>query len=267
MYMIRKLMPVLLFGLLLSSCNQKHKGHSANDDTATVKTKAEKAAKPKILFVLTNHDQKGDTGKKTGFFLSEAAHPWDVLKDKYVIDFVSPKGGKAPVDGFDLTDPVNKEFWDNPEIQYKINHTLKPSEINPDDYVAIHFVGGHGAMWDFPESKQLADIAAKIYEHHGVVSAVCHGPAGLVNIKLDDGSYLIAGKKVTGFSNEEEKAVKLTNVVPFLLENKLKERGGIYSCTSKFTVHVVHDGRLITGQNPQSAKKLGKEVLKELQKD
>jgi len=267
MYMIRKLMPVLLFGLLLSGCNQKHKGHSANNETTAVKSQTEKADKPKILFVLTNHDQKGDTGKKTGFFLSEAAHPWDVLKDKYVIDFVSPKGGKAPVDGFDLSDPVNKEFWDNPEIQYKINHTLKPSEINPDDYVAIHFVGGHGAMWDFPESKQLAEIAAKIYEHHGVVSAVCHGPAGLVNIKLDDGSYLIAGKKVTGFSNEEEKAVKLTNVVPFLLEDKLKERGGIYSCSSKFTVHVVHDGRLITGQNPQSAKKVGKEILKELQKD
>jgi putative intracellular protease/amidase len=264
--MIRKLMPVLLFGLLLTGCNQKQKSSSDTSESKT-ETKTEKAAKPKILFVLTNHDQKGTTGEKTGFFLSEAAHPWEVLKDKYTIDFVSPQGGKAPVDGFDLSDPVNKEFWDNPEIQYKINHTLKPSEINPDDYVAIHFVGGHGAMWDFPESKQLAEIAAKIYEHHGVVSAVCHGPAGLVNIKLDDGSYLIAGKKVTGFSNEEEKAVKLTNVVPFLLENKLKERGGIYSCSSKFTVHVVHDGRLITGQNPQSAKKVGKEVLKELQKE
>lgn len=218
-------------------------------------------SKDKILFVLTSHEKLGDTGKETGFFLSEAAHPWEVLKGDYQIEFVSPEGGKVPVDGFDLEDPVNKAFWQNSQIQTALKNTMKPSEIDPADYVAIHFVGGHGTMWDFPQNEALAEIASKIYQNQGVVSAVCHGPAGLVNIKLSDGSYLINGKKVAGFSNAEEKAAGLTEVVPFLLEDKLKERGANYSEGEKFTEHVVRDGRLVTGQNPQSAKKMAEIVL------
>lgn len=257
---IWKVLSLLAVSLVVLSCTgPKNKQSSEVPGTKSI-------SKPKILFVLTSHDQKGDTGEHTGFFLSEAAHPWKVLKDDYEIDFVSPNGGKAPVDGMDLNDPVNKEFWENKEVQQKISHTMKPEEVNPADYVAIHFVGGHGAMWDFPKNLKLANLASMIYAHGGVVSAVCHGPAGLVDVKLPDGSYLISGKKVTGFSDEEEAAVKLTKVVPFLLEDKMKERGGIYSSSPKFTEHVVQDGRLITGQNPQSAKLLGEEVLQELQK-
>jgi len=215
----------------------------------------------KILFVFTNHSELGETGKNTGFYLSEAAHPWDVLKDHYTIDFVSPEGGKVPVDGFDLEDPVNKEFWENPKIQEKLNNTKSPSEIDPIEYGGIHYVGGHGTMWDFPQSKELANIAARIYENNGVVSAVCHGPSGLLNIKLRNDNYLIKGREVAGFSNAEEKAAGLTEVVPFLLEDKLKERGASYSEGPKFTEHVVKDGHLVTGQNPQSAKKMAEIVL------
>lgn len=214
--------------------------------------------KQKILFVVTSHDTKGSTGEKTGYYLGEVSHPWEVLAEAgYDIDFVSPKGGNPPVDGFDLTDAVNKKFWEDKYYHDKITHSLKPSEVNPGDYKAIFYAGGHGAMWDLPNDEAIAAIAAKIYENNGIVAAVCHGPAGLSNIKLSNGQYLVAGKKVNGFTNEEEEIVKLTKVVPFLLEDKLKERGGIYEKSAPWQVHVTQDGRLITGQNPQSAKGVG----------
>lgn len=139
---------------------------------------------------------------------------------------------------------------------------MKPSQVNASDYAAIYYAGGHGAMWDLPGNVEIAEIAAKIYENNGIVSAVCHGPAGLVNIKLSDGSFLIAGKKVNGFTNEEETIVGLTDVVPFMLEDKMKERGGIFEKSKPWQVHVVSDKRLITGQNPQSATGVG-EAIKE----
>ena len=255
--------------LLTASCTEKKAEESQNDSAKKSQAAQPNAQKEiekpsKILFVLTSHALKGDTGDSTGFYLSEAAHPWHILKDHYEIDFVSPQGGKAPVDGMKLEDPINKAFWENDSIQYKINHTLQPEEINPDDYVAIHYVGGHGAMWDFPDNSELAHIAADIYENGGVVSAVCHGPAGLLNIRLSNTQYLIKGKEVTGFTNEEEAAVALTNVVPFLLEKQLKNRKARFSEAEKFTPHVVVDQRVITGQNPQSAKGVGEAVLKEL---
>lgn len=224
------------------------------------------AKKEKILFVVTSHDTKGSTGEKTGYYLAEVSHPWEVLtKAGYEIDFVSPKGGNPPVDGFDLTDSTNKKFWEDVDYQKKISNSHKPSDISPDDYVAIYYAGGHGAMWDLPNDTAIASIAAKIYENNGIVAAVCHGPAGLVNIKLSNGKYLVEGKKVNGFTNEEEDAVKLTKVVPFLLEDKLKERGGVYEKSAPWQVHVTKDDRLVTGQNPQSAKKVG-ETIKDILK-
>ena len=228
-------------------------------------TKKSKNMKKKILFVVTSHDKKGDTGENTGYYLGEVSHPWEVLhKAGYEIDFVSPKGGTPPVDGFDLKDPVNREFWENKEYKNKIDHSLKPSEINPGDYSTIFYAGGHGAMWDFADHTELSAIASKIYENGGIVAAVCHGPAGLVNIKLNNGKYLVDGKKINAFTNEEEAEVKLTNVVPFLLEDKLKERGAKFEKSGLWQNHVVTDQRVITGQNPQSAKSLGKAILKEL---
>ncbi len=219
----------------------------------------------KILFVLSSHKELGDTGKETGWYLSEAAHPWKILHEEgYEIDFVSPQGGKPPVDGYDLSDEVNNEFWNNDKYKAKIENTMTPDEVNPNDYTAIHYVGGHGTMWDFPENKQLANIASNIYENGGVVSAVCHGPAGLLNIKLSNGKNLIDGKRVAGFTNEEERAQDLQDVVPFLLEDELKERGATYEKADKWEAFVVADGRLITGQNPASATKVGEAVKKTL---
>lgn len=221
--------------------------------------------KKKILFVVTSHDKKGSTNEKTGYYLDEVSHPWEVLhKAGYEIDFVSPKGGTPPVDGFDLKDPVNKEFWENKEYRNKIDHSLTPSQVNAKDYSTIFYAGGHGAMWDLADNKELADIASTVYENGGIVAGVCHGPAGLVNIKLNNGKYLVDGKKINAFTNEEESAVKLTDVVPFLLENKLKERGAQFEKSGLWQNHVVSDQRVITGQNPQSAKSVGEAILKEL---
>ncbi|GAA4842211.1 type 1 glutamine amidotransferase domain-containing protein [Algivirga pacifica] len=225
-------------------------------------------SKGKILFVVTSHGELGNTGKETGYYLSEVAHPWDVLtKAGYEIDFVSPKGGKVPVDGFDLEDPINKKVWEDETFQQKINNTLKPKQVEVSDYQVIHYAGGHGTMWDFPKNKKLANIAADIYEQGGVVSAVCHGPAGLVNIKLNDGSYLVDGKTISTFTNEEEEAMKLDNVVPFALETKLIERGAKVDKAANWEEKVSVDGRLITGQNPASAHLLGEKIVETLQEN
>jgi len=230
-------------------------------------TKKSKNMKKKILFVVTSHDKKGSTGEDTGYYLGEVSHPWEVLhKAGYEIDFVSPKGGTPPIDGFDLKDPVNKEFWENKEYKNKIDHSMTPAQVNPKEYSTIFYAGGHGAMWDFADNKELADIASKIYENGGIVAAVCHGPAGLVNIKLNNGKYLVDGKKINAFTNEEESEVKLTNIVPFLLEDKLKERGAKFEKSGLWQNHVVADQRVITGQNPQSAKSVGEAIVKELKK-
>lgn len=232
--------------------------------TANVKAKNSESMKKKILFVVTNHEKKGNTGEKTGFYLSEVTHPWDVLTSAgYEIDFVSPKGGKAPVEGFNLSDSTNKKFWLDSKYREKIENTLNPQSINPEDYAAMHFAGGHGAMWDLSNNKQLTAIASKIYENNGIISAVSHGPAGLLNIKLD-GKYLVDGKKINAFTNEEETAVKLDKAAPFLLESKLIERGAVFEKSGLWQTHVTVDQRLVTGQNPQSAKAVGKALLQQL---
>lgn len=230
-------------------------------DLATAQIKHKNKMNKKILFVVTSHDKKGNTGQPTGYYLSEVSHPWDVLREAgYEIDFVSPRGGKAPVDDFNMKDPINKKFWDNVTYRTKIEHTLKPSDVKPEQYAAIFYAGGHGAMWDFADDATLAKIAATIYENNGIVSAVCHGPAGLVNIRLQDGTYLVSGKKVNAFTNEEEVAAGVAAIVPFMLENKLTERGARFEKSGLWQPHVTVDGRLITGQNPQSATGVGEAI-------
>ncbi|HEY1057038.1 MAG TPA: type 1 glutamine amidotransferase domain-containing protein, partial [Emticicia sp.] len=138
--------------------------------------------------------------------------------------------------------------------------------VKPNEYAAIFYAGGHGAMWDFADNKALADIAARIYENKGIVGAVCHGPAGLVNIQLSDGKYLVDGKRINAFTNEEETAVGLEKVVPFALETQLIERGAKFEKSGLWQSHVAVDSRVVTGQNPQSAKAVGEAILKELNK-
>lgn len=221
----------------------------------------------KVLFVLTSHDKLGSTGRQTGFYLPEVTHPHKVLTEHgFVIDFVSPKGGKAPMDGVDLNDPTNKTFLSNKNYVSKVENTLTPDQVNPADYSAIFYAGGHGTMWDFPDNEAIAKIASAVYNNGGVVAAVCHGPAGLVNIKLPNGKYLVAGKTVSSFTNEEEKAVGLSNVVPFLLESKLIERGARHTKSPLWQLHVEVSERLVTGQNPASAEQVGKAMVKLLSK-
>ena len=224
-------------------------------------------SKNKVLFVITNHEELGDTGKKTGYFLREVSYPYKAITEAgYNIDFVSPKGGPTPMDpgSNDMDDEVNKAFTDDASIMNRLQNTMSPSEINPDNYDAIMYAGGHGTVWDFPDSEVLATIAVSIYERGGVLGAICHGPAGLVNMKLKDGTYLVAGKRVASFTDEEERAIELENVVPFLLASKLEERGAIHIKAENFKPHVEVDGRLVTAQNPPSAKSMGEVMVKVL---
>jgi putative intracellular protease/amidase len=223
-------------------------------------------ATQRVLFVLTSHDTLGSTEKETGFYLSEVSHPYAVFEKANIeIEFVSPRGGKAPMIGIDLEDPINKAFLDDATNVAKVENTLIPAQVNPIRYDAIFYAGGHGTMWDFPNNEQLDRIAAAIYENGGVVGAVCHGPAGLVNIKLSDGAYLVDGKTVSSFTNEEEDAVGLSDVVPFLLESTLVERGAAHTKAPNFQPHVVVSDRLVTGQNPASATGVGERMTELLQ--
>ncbi len=221
----------------------------------------------KVLFVLTSHDTLGSSGKETGYYLPEVTHPYEAFEQAGIeVEFVSPKGGKAPMIGVDLEDPLNKAFLDDPLKMAKVENTIAPTEVEPSRYAAIFYAGGHGTMWDFPDDERLSQIAAKIYEQGGVVGAVCHGPAGLINIKLSDGKYLIAGKLVAGFTNEEEAAVGLSDVVPFLLEATLIDRGAKYTKAPNFQTHVEVSNRLVTGQNPASAKGVGEKMVELLKR-
>ncbi|MBK1828778.1 type 1 glutamine amidotransferase domain-containing protein [Haloferula rosea] len=224
----------------------------------------EEAPKESVLLVLTNHSELGDTGKKTGFYLSEAAHPHDVLtKADVAVTLASPDGGAAPVDpkSFDLSDEANSVFWkkfgngdsDNPQVP----KTLALSEVKPGEFDGIFFAGGHGTVWDFPTSEDLRAVTSSIWTRGGAVGAVCHGPAALINLKLPDGSLLVKGRKVAVFTNAEEKAVKLDEVVPYLLQDSFEGMGAEVVVADNFSENAVRDGRLVTGQNPASAKKAG----------
>lgn len=212
----------------------------------------------RTLIVLTSHAKLGSTGKSTGAYLSEITHVyWVLVRAGIEVDFVSPQGGQVPLDGLDREDADNALFLDDSAAIERLNHSMRPDDVDPSRYAAIYYAGGHGTMWDLPGEARLALIAAKIYEAGGIVSAVCHGPAGLVNIKLSSGTYLVAGNEVAAFTNEEERAVQLTEVVPFLLASTLVERGARLVAAPNFTNNVVISGRLITGQNPKSARGVG----------
>ncbi len=217
----------------------------------------------KVLFVLTSHDRKGDTGQATGYYLPEAAHPWTVLESKgFTVDFASPKGGKPPMDGADSPDADSLRFLKDENVSKKIENTPSSAEINPADYKGILFVGGHGSMWDFPNDQAMGKVAAAIYENGGVVGAVCHGPAALVNLTLSDGEHLVKGKQLAAFTDEEERAVELDDVVPFLLASTLAQRGAIHRAAPNWEANVIVDGRLVTGQNPASATGVGREMAR-----
>jgi putative intracellular protease/amidase len=221
---------------------------------------------PKVLFVLSSHQTLGTTGKPTGWYLPEAAHPHAVLaRHDIEVRFASPAGGAPPMVGVDLGDPVQQAFLEMPSTAEGIRETLRIDEADPADYDAILLVGGHGTMWDFPDDAALSRLIVAIYERGGAVAAVCHGPAGLVNVTLADGTYLVAGRRVASFTDAEEEAVGLTDVVPFLLESTLTQRGAQHVGTDVFKPWVEVDGRLVTGQNPASAAPMAEALVAVLQ--
>lgn len=210
----------------------------------------------KILVVVTSIEKYPNMNRATGLWLGEAVHFVKKVEEAgYEVDYVSPQGGYTPIDPHSLAmaDAIDWEWYQKKEFMNRLGATLKPSEVDPDDYLAIYYAGGHGTIWDFPENEALQSMSRKIYENGGFVSSVCHGAVGLLNIKLSDGSLLVKDKEVTGFSNEEEKLAQLDMFVPFLTETELVARGAIYKKADQpWASFAVEDNRVITGQNPAS---------------
>lgn len=214
----------------------------------------------RILIATTSHSTKGSTGQPTGAYLSEVAHPYDVfVQAGFSVELASVSGGEIPLDGVEEADAASRAFLTARSGELK--QSIAAKDVDAGRYDAIFFAGGHGAMWDLPDNADFARVARSIYERGEVVAAVCHGPAALVNITLSDGGYLVAGKRVSAFTNEEERQVKLTDVVPFLLADKLTERGALHEGAAPWQKHVVVSERLVTGQNPASAAGVAEAVV------
>jgi putative intracellular protease/amidase len=225
----------------------------------------------KILMVLTSHDQLGNTGRETGFWLEEFAAPYYVLKDAgATITSASPDGGQPPIDPkSDLPEnqtAATRRFRTDPAAQAELANTKKLVSVSAADFDAVFYPGGHGPMWDMPDNATSIALIEDFVKADKPVAAVCHAPVALINVRGKDGDYLIRGKRVTGFTDTEEEAVGLTSVVPFLLEDQLRERGGLFSKGPNWSSHIEVDGKLITGQNPASSEAGAKALLEMLRK-
>ncbi len=224
----------------------------------------------KILVVLTSHDQLGDTGEKTGFWLEELAAPYYVFKDAGAeLTLASPKGGQPPLDhkssAPDSQTDDTRRFEADPEATAALANTVKLSKVNAQDYDAIFYPGGHGPLWDLVSDEKSIDLIETFWSAGKPVSAVCHAPIVLAHTKAADGSPLVKGRTVTGFTNEEEDAVGLTDIVPLLVEDTMKDRGAQFSKVEPFQPYAVQDGKLITGQNPASSAAVARKVLEALE--
>jgi putative intracellular protease/amidase len=223
----------------------------------------------KIAMILTSHDELGTTGKKTGFWLEEFAAPYYVFKDAGVeLTLASPQGGQPPLDPKSdepgaQTD-ATRRFQQDPAAQQALAHTVKLDTIEAADFDAIFYPGGHGPLWDLAEDQHSIRLIEQAYAAGKPVAVVCHAPGVLRHVHAPNGEALVKGKPVTGFTNTEEEAVQLTKVVPFLVEDMLKENGGTYSKVADWQPYVVTAGNLITGQNPASSEPAAHELLKQL---
>jgi putative intracellular protease/amidase len=220
----------------------------------------------KVLIVLTSHGELGNTGEKTGFWIEEFAAPYYVLADAGAeLTIASPKGGQPPVDpkseSADSQTTATKRFYGDYDLIDKVAHTFKLSEVNEADFDAVFYPGGHGPLWDLATDPISIALIENFYKNNKPVAFVCHAPAALLKVKTADGEPLVKGKEVTGFSDTEEEAVKLSKVVPFLLEDELKKLGSHYSKGDNWSSYVKEDGLLITGQNPASSEAVAKLLL------
>ena len=219
-----------------------------------------------ILMVLTSHDQLGDTGKKTGFWLEEFAAPYYVFKDAGAkVTLVSPKGGQPPLDpksdAPDAQTYATLRFKADADAQRALAHTGKLADVAAAEYDAVFYPGGHGPLWDLAQDKHSLQLIQQMLQAGKTVAAVCHAPGVLWRAKAADGASVVKGKRVTGFTNSEEDAAGLTEVVPFLVQDLLVENGGVYSKTADWQPFVVTDGALITGQNPASSEPAARALL------
>ena len=222
-----------------------------------------------ILMVLTSHDQLGNTGKKTGFWLEEFASPYYVFKDAGAhITVVSPKGGQPPLDpvsdAAEAQTDATRRFKSDTAAQAVLANTDKLSSVSGKNFDAVFYPGGHGPLWDLAEDADSAKLIESMAAEGKTVAAVCHAPGVLRHVKAADGSPLVMGKEVTGFTNTEEAAVNLTDIVPFLVEDMLVKNGAVYSKGADWQPYVVTHGKLITGQNPASSEAAAHAVLNQL---
>jgi putative intracellular protease/amidase len=225
--------------------------------------------KDNVLVVLTNQAKYPNENRATGLWLGMVVHFMERLYPSgYNVDYTSPRGGYVPVDPQSLlqAQEIDWQWYQNKFFLDRLGSTLKPEQVNPDYYKVIYFAGGHGCAWDYPENKTLQDISRKIYENGGIIASVCHGSCGLLNIRLTNGAYLIAGKELTGFSRAEEKLKNLDKLMPFRIEDELTKRGAIYKKANQpFMPFVVVSERLVTGQNAESTKLVAGKVLELLE--
>ena len=223
----------------------------------------------KILIVLTSHSALGNTGEKTGFWVEEFATPYYILADAGAdITIASPKGGQPPVDPksekADAQTPSTERFYKDTVLLDKVAHSLKLIDVKQKDYDAVFYPGGHGPMWDLATDKISIKLIEEFYNHQKPIAFVCHAPAALINTKAINGNPLVKGKNLTGFSNTEEVAVKLSEIVPFLLEDELKKQGAHYTKGNDWGSYAKQDGLLITGQNPASSEAVAKLLIQTL---
>lgn len=220
----------------------------------------------RILHVVTNVDAYDDPDDPTGLWLSELAHAWEVFeKLGYAQTIVSPKGGRSPLEPRSLKFPnydrVARAWRNDPARMALLEKTLSPDQIDAADFDAIYFTGGHAVMYDFPDSEGLQRITREMWEQGKIVSSVCHGYCGLLNVRLSDGSLLVDGKHLTGFAWQEEVLARVDKLVPYNAEEEMKKRGALYEKAKlPFVSYAVTDGRLVTGQNPGSAKETAQKV-------
>ncbi|WP_429974944.1 type 1 glutamine amidotransferase domain-containing protein [Enterococcus sp. DIV0840c] len=223
----------------------------------------------KVLVVETNIQKYAGTNEATGLWLGESAEFLDEVYQQGIdVDFVSPLGGFVPLDPRSMKyidQAIMNIYLEENFIQNGLIQTKKPAEVNPNDYHAIYFTGGHGVMWDFPDNKELQELALAIYENNGYILSVCHGIAGLLNIKDREGSFLISGKKITGFTKTEEFLAGKMNKVPFFNQTAAKERNAQFKKRRFYKAFALKDGRIITGQNPFSVRAVAKLYLEEVQ--
>ncbi len=265
---MKKIAITLLVIAFASCAKNKETKEAVSEQVQPAKQEVQRSKK--ILFILTSHAELGDTGIKTGFWAEEFATPYYFLKDKgFDIVLASPKGGQPPIDPKselpDFQTESTKRLDNDQKAKQQLANTLKLSEVSQSDFDAIFYPGGHGPLWDLVEDQNSIALIQEFYKNNKPVAAVCHAPAVFKNTKNEDGTPLVKGKKVTGFTNGEEAAVELTKVVPFLVEDMLKENGGVYSKGADWSPYALEDGLLITGQNPASAELVADLLVKKLQ--